>query len=415
MKITHATRLAARSIRSRPSRTLLTLLGIAIGIAAVIIIQSLGSGANALILGEISGLGADVIAVQAGKETNSLNDISSTLLSDSLKRKDLEALEKRSNVPHVIGVMPLTLYVGSATYGSQSFASPQIVGGDAMFYADMFNLLPEEGTFFGESEIRDKAQIAVIGSKVKRELFGQSPAVGQKITIKDRKFRITGVIKPAGQVAFANVDDLILIPYTTVQTYLLGQERFFEFIVRVDDPKNVPRSERDIKATLRETHNLKPTDANDFKVQTPAALMEQVGTILSALTLFLVGVVAVALVVGGIGIMNIMLVSVTERTREIGLRKAVGATNGDIMLQFMIEALLLTLLGGVIGIVSGASISLLVSFLIQQFSSLAWTFVLPISSVILALGFSTCIGLIFGLYPARLAAKKSPMEALRYE
>jgi putative ABC transport system permease protein len=216
-------------------------------------------------------------------------------------------------------------------------------------------------------------------------------------------------------VAFADIDNMILIPYTTVQTYLLGQERFFEFIVRVDDPKNVPRSERDIIATLRDTHGLKTGEDSDFKVRTPAALMEQVGAILSALTIFLVSVVAVALLVGGIGIMNIMLVSVTERTKEIGLRKAVGATDADIRLQFLIEALLLTLMGGLSGLVIGGVISFSASLLITTFTTLKWVFVFPVAGVFLSLGFSTVIGLAFGLYPASLAAKKSPMEALRYE
>lgn len=415
MKTKHALHLAFWGIRSRPSRTFLTLLGIAIGIMAVMLIMSLGSGTSRLITDEISGLGADVIAVQAGKETNSINDISTTLLSDSLKRRDLEALRKKANLPHMTDVQPLTMYAGAATYDNQMISAPQIIGGNASFFADMFNLVSEEGVFFGEDEIREKEQIAVIGSKVRQELFGDAPALGEKITIKDRTFRVTGVIKSAGQVAFANVDDMILIPYTTVQTYLLGEERFFEFIVRVDDPKNVAQTERDIIVTLRDTHDIKPGKDDDFKVRTPAALVEQVSSILLTLTIFLVSVVCVALVVGGIGIMNIMLVSVTERTREIGLRKAVGATDFDIRLQFLLEALLLTLLGGLVGVVAGGSLSFLTSVLITTFTTLDWNFTFPFTGILLSFGFSAVIGIGFGIYPANLAAKKSPMEALRYE
>ncbi len=415
MKTRHALHLAFWGIRSRPSRTFLTLLGIAIGIMAVMLIMSLGNGASRLITDEISGLGADVIAVQAGKETNSINDISTTLLSDSLKRRDLDALRKKANVPHMIDAQPITMYVGAATYDNQIVSAPQIIGGNAVFFADMFDLTAQEGVFFGDDEIKDKEQIAVIGSKVKQELFGDASALGESITIKDRKFRVAGVIASAGQVAFANVDDMILIPYTAVQTYLLGEERFFEFIVRVDDPKNVPASERDIIATLRDTHDLKPGDDNDFKVRTPAALIQQVSSILLTLTIFLVSVVGVALLVGGIGIMNIMLVSVTERTREIGLRKAVGATNFDIRLQFLLEALLLTLLGGLAGVVTGGLFSLIAGILIRTFTSLNWVISFPLAGIVLSFGFSALIGISFGLYPANLAAKKSPMEALRYE
>jgi putative ABC transport system permease protein len=226
---------------------------------------------------------------------------------------------------------------------------------------------------------------------------------------------VTGVLPQLGQVAFAQIDDMVLIPYTTAQTYLLGQTHFNEFIVRVDDSANVPRTQRDIELTLRDTHDLAEDEENDFVVRTPSQLIEQVGTILNTLTLFLAAVVAIALLVGGIGIMNIMLVSVTERTREIGLRKAVGATDGDILMQFLSEAVLLTLMGGAFGIGCGALLAYGSSVAIVHFSELEWTYVFPVEAALLALAFSAGIGLVFGIYPARKASKKSPMEALRYE
>jgi len=208
---------------------------------------------------------------------------------------------------------------------------------------------------------------------------------------------------------------MVMIPHTTAMTYLLGQTHFNEFVVQVDDPQNVARTERDIELTLRETHDLEPGEENDFVIRTPAALMEQVDTILTSLTVFLSSVVAVALVVGGIGIMNIMLVSVTERTREIGLRKAVGATDSDVLTQFLLEAMLLTFLGGVVGIVCGGILSLIAGITITNFTTLSWQVSVPISTALIAVGFSVLIGLVFGLYPALKASKKSPMEALRYE
>lgn len=414
MRITSAIELALRGVRAKPSRTFLTLLGVAIGVAAVMIIASLGEGARRLITDEISGLGADVIAVQPGREPAGFADIASTFYSESLDQEDVNAILRKANVPHAVDAQPVVIVPGAVTFETETYY-PQIVGGSAAFYEEMFDIHPVDGVMFGEQEIKEKAAIAVIGHTVNEELFGQVSGYGEKISIGDKKFRVTGVLPKLGQVAFAQIDEMVLIPYTTAQTYLLGQTHFNEFIVRVDDPKNVPATERDIEATLRDTHNLEEGEDNDFVIRTPAALMEQVGVILGALTIFLVSVVAIALVVGGIGIMNIMLVSVAERTREIGLRKAVGATNRDVLLQFLLEAMLLTLLGGVVGIVAGGVISYLASVAILQFSNLDWTFVLPLDATIGALLFSVVIGLVFGLYPARKASKKSPMEALRYE
>jgi ABC-type antimicrobial peptide transport system permease subunit len=303
---------------------------------------------------------------------------------------------------------------GSVSYGTETYY-PQIIGGSAEFYADLFDITPAEGEMFGSEAIKQKASVAVLGYTVHKELFGGVSGLGQRVSIADRKFRVVGVLPKLGQVAFAQLDDSVLIPHSSAQTYLLGQSHYNEFIVRVDDPELVSRTERDITMTLRERHGLEPGEENDFVVRTPSQLVEQVGTILGTLTLFLVAVVAIALVVGGIGIMNIMLVSVTERTREIGLRKAVGATDADILAQFLCEAVLLTLLGGAVGILAGAGLAYMASVLITHFSSLDWTFVFPVGEAGLALAFTAVIGLVFGLYPARKASRKSPMEALRYE
>jgi putative ABC transport system permease protein len=414
MRLGSAFDLAFRGVRAKPSRTFLTLLGVAIGVAAVIIISSLGEGARRLITDEISGLGADIIAVQPGREPTGFADIATTFYAETLKQRDVDAVLRKENVPHAVDAQPFVIVPGAVTFENETYY-PQIVGGSAQFYENTFDIHPEEGEMFGDNEINEKAAIAVIGHKVNRELFGQASGYGEKITIGGKKFRVTGVMPKLGQVAFAQIDEMVLIPHTTAMVYLLGQTHFNEFIVQVDDPQHVARTERDIEATLRDTHDLEEGDENDFVIRTPAALMEQVGTILGALTIFLVSVVAVALLVGGIGIMNIMLVSVAERTREIGLRKAVGATNGNILTQFLMEAMLLTLFGGVVGVAVGAVVSYVASIAILAFSDLDWTFVLPLDTTVGALLFSVFIGLIFGLYPARKASQKSPMEALRYE
>jgi len=345
MQFFNSIELALQGLTAKKSRTFLTLLGIAIGVAAVITIASLGAGTRGLIVGEISGLGADVIAVQPGRPPTGFADIGSVFYAETLTQKDIDAILKKENVPHAVDAQPFVLVPGAVTYENETYY-PQIFGGGAEFYRDVFDVYPDEGVMYGEAETNEQAAVAVIGHKVNQELFGQSSGIGRKITISGKKFKVIGVLPKLGQVAFAQVDDMVMIPHTTAMTYLLGQTHFNEFVVQVDDPKNVARTERDIEATLRETHDLEPHEENDFAIRTPAALMEQVDAILLSLTIFLSAVVAIALVVGGIGIMNIMLVSVAERTREIGLRKAVGATNRNILTQFLVEAMLLTLLGG---------------------------------------------------------------------
>ena len=224
-----------------------------------------------------------------------------------------------------------------------------------------------------------------------------------------------GVLAARGQVAFLNFNDIIIIPYTTAQSYLLGIDHFHEIIVKTTGPEVVERAVRDIELTLRENHGISDPEKDDFFVVTQQGIIDQIKVIIGALTAFLSAVVAIALVVGGIGVMNIMLVSVTERTREIGLRKAIGATNNDILIQFLLEAILLTVMGGFIGIVLGILLSFAASVVLSQVLDFAWVFVFPLSAAILGLGVSAVVGVIFGLYPARQAAKKSPMEALRYE
>jgi putative ABC transport system permease protein len=414
MNIRNTFELAFHGLTTKPTRTFLTLLGVSIGVAAVIIIASLGAGTQALILDEISGLGADVLVVQPGSEPESMADIANTLFAEILTQDDIDAILRKENVPHALTASPFVMVSGSVSYGNETYV-PQIIGGEATTYSEIFDIYPEEGEMYGEEAIKEKAAVAVIGYKVNQELFGQSSGLGENITIKDKKFKVVGVLPKLGQVAFNDVDTLVLVPYTTAQTYLTGTTHFNEFIVRIDDPKNLKRTERDVELTLRELHDLGEGEKSDFTIRTPESLMAQVSTILLSLTIFLSAVVAVALVVGGIGIMNMMLVSVTERTREIGLRKAVGATDGDILFQFLVEAMLLTFFGGALGVLFGAFVSYVAGLAVLHFSTLNWSFELPLSASLGALVFSVGIGLIFGIYPARKASKKSPMEALRYE
>jgi len=414
MHIKHTIRTALRSLEANKSRSALTILGIVIGITSIMIMMSVGQGAEDLIIGEISGLGAETIVVRPGKEPSGPTDLGDTLFSDSLKDRDITALKKKSNVPELVEIMPALLVPQSVSYKGDTYR-PDVFGGSAEFFSKAFNVFPEKGRLFDESEIRAKASVAVIGHKVKEELFGGLEAVGENIKIKDKNFRVVGVYPKKGAVAFINFDNMVVVPYTTAQTYLLGINHYHEFIIKTTGPEAVPRTVKDIELTLRETHKIDDPEDDDFFVETQQGLVEQIEIILGALTAFLASVVAVALVVGGIGIMNIMLVSVAERTREIGLRKAVGATQKDIRNQFLIESVILTAIGGIIGVVLGGIISFLISVAIRNFVGLDWGFSFPISAVFIALSASAVIGLVFGLYPARQASKKSPIEALRYE
>jgi len=396
------------------TRSLLTILGIVIGITSIILIVSIGKGAEALILSQIQGMGADMIVIRPGRQPTGLTDTTDTLFADSLKVRDIEALKRKENVPELVGIAPAVIVPGSATYRGNTYR-PTIFGWSAEFLGQIMNVYPEEGAFFDENDIRARASVAVIGRKIEEELFDGESALGKNIKIKNRNFRVVAILPSTGQSLFGDIDSFVVIPYTTAQTYLLGIDYYQEVMIRVSSPDVVDRSVVDIEETLRERHDITDPDKDDFFVVTQQGVIDQVGTILGALTAFLSSVVAISLVVGGIGVMNIMLVSVTERTREIGLRKALGATEENIRTQFLIEAIVLTGMGGVIGIILGAGLSILASFGLSQALATDWEFTFPIYAAVLGLGVSAGVGLIFGLYPASKASKKSPMEALRYE
>ncbi|MCH7605216.1 ABC transporter permease [Patescibacteria group bacterium] len=407
-------KVAFKGLETNRSRSLLTILGIVIAITAIILMMSIGQGAESLILQQLGGLGAETIVIRPGKQPTGPSDIGETLLTNSLKTRDVESLKREENVPGLVEITPILLVPGSVSFEGETFR-PTTIGSSGNFFSDVFNIYPVEGVLFDESDIAQNASVAVIGSRVAEELFSGSDALGEYITIKDRKFRIVGVFPPKGRVAFFDINELVIVPYTTAQLYLLGIDYFHEIIVKAESQEAVLRTVRDIELTLRENHGITDPEDDDFFVTTQEGIVEQVQIIIGSLTAFLSSVVAIALVVGGIGVMNIMLVSVTERTREIGLRKAVGATEGDILSQFLFEAVILTVVGGIIGIILGTGLSFLASFVLTATLGVTWIFVFPITAALLGLFVSGLVGLVFGLYPARQAARKSPIEALRYE
>ena len=410
--ILHNLKTALAGLKTNKSRSILTILGIVIGITAIILIASLGQGAQDLILGQIQGIGSKTIGIAPGRQPQGISDMASTL-TDSLKQKDVDALEKKENVPHAANVMPIVFSAQTATFENQSY-QPTIFGVSPLF-GKIYNITPEKGSLFSDEDVKAYANVVVIGSKVKDELFGNSEALGQKIKIKGRNFKIVGILGKKGQSTFVNFDTAAILPYTTAQQYILGIKYFNRIVVEADTETNVDITVEDIKMTLRNSHNIIDPVKDDFFVETQADAMKTVGTVTSVLTLFLISVAAISLIVGGVGIMNIMLVSVTERTREIGLRKALGATSRNILTQFLLEATALTIIGGAIGILLGTGFSFLTSLMLSKYLAVNWAFSFPLSASIIGIAVSASIGLIFGLYPARKASQKSPIEALRYE
>jgi len=411
----HLFKTAVKSIAVNKSRSALTMLGIVIGVTSIILIISLGQGAQSLILGAVQGIGSKTIAIIPGRQPTGPSD-AAQMFTDSLKNKDLELLKRKENVPGAETIMPVVFGADTGAYGNETYHLTVFAGSEAM--QKILHVNPSPGAFFTEDDVKEYADGIVIGYKVKDRFFPDDDAgsvLGKKIRIKGKNFRIIGIIPKEGQSSIFNFDDAIVLPYTTAQRYIFGTKYFNRIIVEAASEDVITNTVIDIENTLRTSHNITDPTKDDFFVETQADIVSRLGVITSALTALLVALAGISLIVGGIGIMNIMLVSVTERTREIGLRKAVGATNGDILFQFLIESVMLTLLGGAIGIALGVGLSYGASVAINKATALTWVFAFPVKAAVLGLGTCTFVGLVFGIYPAQQAARKNPVEAMRFE
>jgi putative ABC transport system permease protein len=415
MRIRYAFKNVLIGIKTNKSRSFLTVLGIVIGITSIILIMSIGQGAKSLILKEVEGLGGNFVQVSPGKQPQGPQDMGGSLFIDSLKEREINALKNKNNVPDLADITPAVIVSESVSYGGEIYR-PTIFGWSASWLSKLYNVYPEKGQYFTEDDIKGHAAVAVIGQKVKEELFGTSEALGEKIKIKDKYFRVVAILPSKGQLSsFIDVDKFVVIPYTTAQKYILGIDYYQEVYIMATNEAAVPGMVEDIKLTLRDLHNIEDPKDDDFYVTTSEDMIETISLITGILTVLLTSIAAISLIVGGVGIMNIMLVAVTEKTREIGLRKALGAKKRDILIHFLIESIVLTALGGIIGIILGISFSYLASLVLSQQLNIVWEFKISLPAIFLGIGVASFVGLVFGIYPAKKASLKSPIEALRYE
>ncbi len=416
-------KLVIRTLLARKGRSFLTILGIVIGVAGVIIIIALGAGAQSLVLGQVTKLGTNLLSVQPGKsnEKGPPAQIFGIIIT-SLAQEDAQALRDTSLVPHSTAVSS-AVRGGSTVVWRNKDIDTNFTGTDYS-YPDVVTITMREGRFMSQQEEQGNANVVVLGSAVADELFGESgiDPLGQVIKVKSSSqteaggipLRVIGVVSPRGSAFFQNQDDQIFLPLDIAQKQLLGIRYLQVINIKVDSAENVEQTIMDVKSVLMQRHRIKKDVDADFTVRNIADAVKILSTITDALRLFLTAMAAIALVVGGIGILNIMMVTVAERTREIGLRKAVGAKNAAVRNQFLLEAGILTTLGGLIGIVVGIVVAFLVSLLMKKLGY-DWAFVISFTSVVLAVGVSILTGVIFGSYPAYKASKLNPIEALRYE
>jgi len=405
MRIGSTVNVAFRALRRNKLRSVLTALGIIIGVAAVIAMVGIGNGAKAQVEAQIASLGQNVILIFSGSTTSS-GIRTGWGNAGTLKIEDAEAIRRE-----VSGVVAVSEEIRAATQvaaGNQNWLT-QVLG-ESADYLDIRQWQLADGASFTPQDVRSANKVCVIARTTATQVFGNDDPVGQVLRVKNVPFVVTGVLTPKGLSALgSDQDDVVIIPYTSAMKRVIGGTTLRNINVQVGDARQLPAAQQQIISLLRQRHNIRAGKDDDFTVRGQQEIADMATAQSKTMTVLLGAIAGVSLIVGGIGIMNIMLVSVTERTREIGVRLAVGAHGRDILTQFLIEAVALSSVGGMIGIAFGVGVSKVLSVYEN------WPTLISLSSIIVSFLFSAAVGIFFGFYPARKAAALDPIEALRYE
>ncbi len=405
MRASNLIKVAGRSIVKNKMRTLLTMLGIIIGVGAVIVMVAVGDGARSQIEKQVQSLGTNMLVVTPGaSSTGGVNRGAGSF--NRLSMTDVEKIRNESQYASLVS--PVLSTFGQVVGGSGNWRA-QVAGVD-VDYIEIRDWAVASGSFFSAADVRQGKKVVVIGQTVAKNLFGESDPVGQTVRIRNVPVQVIGVMAAKGQTAEGrDQDDIIIAPHTTVATRLSRWNFLSQILASTSSPGDIPAAQTELKAILRESHGLSTWEEDDFEIKNQAELTEAAAGTTETMTLLLAAIASISLLVGGIGIMNIMLVSVTERTREIGIRMAIGARGRDVLTQFLIESIVMSILGGA----AGVGLGFLGAKLLGDY--MGWSTLVGGQTVMVAIVFSAAVGIFFGFYPARKAARLNPIEALRYE
>jgi len=421
MNFTSSLKIVFQSIKNNKMRTFLTVLGIVIGVSSIIMVFSAGEGIKSLIIGQVESFGTNIIETEVripdkNKKSGSNDQESAVAMVQGVQitTMTLDDVEDISKLPNVIdgygGIMSQEL----ATY--QNKRKKAFLLGTNASYIDIDQSEIAEGRFFTESEDESLTKVIVLGHKIKENLFESSDALDKFVKLGKSKYRVVGVMEERGAMMTMDFDDYVYVPIQTLQKKIMGTDYILYMVHQIEDLSLADQTADDIRILLRENHDIDNPEGNiaqdDFAVYTMEEMMDMVGEITNYITILLLAIVAVSLVVGGVGIMNIMYVIVSERTFEIGLRKAVGANSNNILWQFLTESVIISMIGAILGIALGILISFLISVVAQQFG-LDWEFIVPLESLVVAFSFSIICGIVFGVLPAKKASQMDPILALR--